>query len=339
MSPFVALWIGGSLLAGSFAGQTVISPAVCHTTVERSIALAGRVDSLVAAERGTAVWALLGAPSSQVRFLPHDSLAVLLGQSAKAGALQLPAYIDAPGVAASPDGRYLYALIDSSLLTIDSSSATVAARQDLRLQAIGWPAALTVGPNGDLYLIGQPAGAMAAQAYAFRPDSQLAVRLLWRTPLGLTHAGAWLGLAGNGKLAVYSPDQSDARGVVGLFDTATGILRRSYALSIAPVTASAALNRLYTAGAGVIRALALDSGVPIALASGDGPLAVGDQGLVAFTSDGKLVLARGGDLRRVLALPFPGSVAPTALALRGSTLLVGNRFGITQIQLDSCHPA
>ena len=187
--------------------------------------LPGRVDSLLAT-KGDDVLALIGHPGSSVRFLPHDTLAII--SAAGVRTISLPFYLAAPGLAVSPDRTRLYTLVDSTLLTFAAPTGALLARQDLHLQAIGWPAAITTGPNGDLYLIGQPANVMETQAYAFRPDHQ-AVRQQWRAALGLTHAGAWLGLAGNNELAVYQPDQSDARGNVALLALGNGTLRRSYA--------------------------------------------------------------------------------------------------------------
>jgi hypothetical protein len=178
---------------------------------------------------------------------------------------------------------------------------------------------------------------MAAQAYAFRPDSQHTPRLRWRKALGLTHAGTWIGLAGDGQLAVYLPNQYDDQGTVALLDLSQGMLRLSYAVALPPIAADANLRRLYLAGAGWVRAIALDSGAPVATVSGAAPLAVGDaNGLVAFLSADQIVVARGDRLDTVLALPYPRSLPPTALAWQGPTLLVGNARGITRVALDEC---
>ena len=292
--------------------------------------LPGRVDSLLPTNGGD-VLALIGSANSSVRFLPHDTLAIV--SAAGVRTISLPLYLAAPGLAVSPDGTRLYVLVDSTLLTFAATTGALLARQDLPLQAIGWPAAIAAGANGDLYLIGQPANVMETQAYAFRPD-QRTVRQQWRSALGLTHAGAWLGLAGNNELAVYQPDQSDARGNVALLDLDNGMQRRSYPVSIAPIAASAAQNRLYLAGAGVIHALALRSGASVASVDGDTPVAAGDaRGLVAFVRAGHLVVARGDTLAPLVTLAFPGGMAPTALAWQGSTLLIGTARGIMSTQI------
>lgn len=317
------------------APEPYVARADAHTNAVSyagaSRALPGRVDSLFADTPGDVVLALIGRPGSTLQFLPHDTLAVVAAAGVRL--ITIPNYLTAPGLAASPDGKRLYVLTDSTLLTLTGITMEVAARQNLRLQAIGWPAALTVSPSGDLFLIGQPAGAMEAQAYAFRADARGMMRPLWKVALGLTHAGAWMGLAGSGQLAVYLPDQSDVKGDVALLTLNTGTLRRSYAVPTAPAAADAAADRLYLAGTNTVQALTLRSGVPVARVSGATPLAVSSAlDRVAFVRAGSLVVARAENLATVITLPFPGGLAPTALTWQGSMLLVGTARGITTLQ-------
>jgi len=322
----------------SFTSAAQAAP-VCRATVVRSLALPGRADSLLALGGGAGVVALVGKPGSPIRFLPHDTLDLLRldGSAETVQSIDLPAYVIPPGLASGPSGKQLYLVLDSQLLTLDGTSGRLAARQDLALRPIGWPAAVTTGANGDIYLVGQPPGAMEAQLYAFRPAGGGVLRLRWSQRLGLTHAGTWVGPAGHGLLAVYMPDQSDFQGTIALFAAASGSLVRTYAVTSPPAAASPALNRLYQAGAGTVAAFALASGAPEAKVSGDGPLAVNEaQGLVAFVRAGYLVVARASDLRPLLTIAFPSGLVPTALAWQPSALVVGNAHEITQVRLDTC---
>jgi hypothetical protein len=317
---------------------TRAAPA-CHPLATALLALPGRVDTLLAPDAGGTIMALVGHAGSRIRFLPHDTLDMIDAHSPShtVRSIPIPLYIAAPGAAASRDGRHLYALVDSTLLTFDGASERLIAKQNLSLQAIGWPAAITTGPNGVIYLVGQPAGVMETQAYAFRPDNHQALRLLWRSPLGLTHAGTWIGLAGDEQLAVYVPDQSDTKGTIALLDINRGARGATYAVPMPPVAADIAKDRLYLAGAGTVRAIALRTGEPVATVSGDIPLAADSRsGLVAFVRGNRLVVAHGGDLGTAIALPFPGALPPTALAWQRSTLLGGNARGIVRIGLAGC---
>ncbi|HWE64970.1 MAG TPA: hypothetical protein VHB98_24920 [Chloroflexota bacterium] len=319
------------------SGAAHAAPA-CHPVSQTLLALSGRVDSLLAAGTSGTALALVAQPGSAVRFLPHDSLAVFATGDAEAGArtIRLPPYLMAPGLAARTDGSRFYVLVDSTLLTLDGSGRLVA-RQDLSMQAIGWPAAITTDASGNLYLIAQPAGAAAAQAYGLMPYRHGVLRIRWQTALGLTHAGSWIGLAGNALLAVYLPDQHDVHGTVALLDSGHGTMRSSYALPVPPIAADALRDRLYVDDAGRIRAFALHTGAPIAAVSGAAPLAVGGAlGLVAFVDGQLLIVARSDNLRRVLAIPFPGGMTPTALAWQGESLLVGAARGVSRIRLDQC---
>ncbi len=310
----------------------------CRPVVQPLITLPGRVDSLLAASESGAVMALVGQPGSPVRYLPHDSLVVFhTGQSRSAATTtSLPQYFAAPGLAATMDGR-LYVLVDSTLLTLDALTGRVTARQDLAMQAIGWPAAITTDPHGTIYLVGQPAGALADQVDAFVPDGKRVLRLRWRAPLGTTHAGTWIGLADPHTLAAYAPTQQDVHGTVALLDLRAGAAVHSYSLPAPPVADDAALDRIYVGDAGTIRAFTLTTGKPIATVAGATPLAANvGTGLVAFVRDRSIVLADPNNLRVLRKLPFPHGASPTALAWQGLNLLVGTDNGITSVGLAGC---
>src|SRR5262249_51210724 len=141
----------------------------------------------------------------------------------------------------------------------------------------------------------------------------------------------------DGKLAAYVPDQHDEHGEVVLIDRRQGLLRRSYAATLPPVAVSPTLQRLYLVGAGLIRAVSLTTGLPVATAGGEAPFAASSTGgLVAFVRAGRLVVARGDNLRALLTASIPGDLPPTALAWQGQTVLVGTARGITRIQLENC---
>jgi hypothetical protein len=321
---------------GTPAGNPARAIADCRAAVEISTPLPGRVDTVLATTAAGPVVALIGQAGSPVRFLPHDTLEVVPGarQPGPVHAVSLPPYLAAPGLAATADGARVYVLVDAQLLTL--AGGRLAARQNLALQAVGWPAAITTGPGADVYLLGQPSTAMEAQAYAFAPATGQKLRLRWRVPLGLTHAGAWLGLAGPTRLAVYLPDQHDAQGTMLLLDTHSGGLLGSYQVPVPPAAASIPMERLYLVGAGWVRALALQSGTPVASVAGNVPLAVSSTGLVAYLHAQQVVVARGDTLRPVLALPFPRGRVPTALAWLGTTLVAGTAQGLTRIRLGAC---
>ncbi len=326
-------------LAWSAPPSNVTAAAsTCHATIRVALALPGRVDSLQAAGTTGSVLALVGHPGSRVRFLPRDNLEVLYAghSAAPSRVVTIPQYLMAPGLATRPDGARLYLLEDNRLLTLDGASGTILARQQLPLQAIGWPAAITAD-NTAVYLIGQPGNAWAAQAYALVADGNGAMRARWRVSLGLTHAGSWIGLAGGDQLAVYLPDAYDAHGTIELVDRTSGAQHQSYDLTAPPIAADAMADRLYLAEGGMIRALALRSGTAIAAAPGSSPLAVDPVvGLVAYARDDRLMVAGAAGLRPLLELPMPGGVPPTALAWQGSRLIVGNARGVVSLQRHGC---
>jgi hypothetical protein len=329
----------GMLAPTAPAGSVTRAAPACRPSVQPLLTLPGRVDTLLVPDAGRTILALVGRAGSHIRFLPHDTIDLIDADSPSptVRSIPIPLYIAAPGTAASRDGRRLYALVDATLLTFDGTGTRLIAKQNLSLQAIGWPAAITTGPEGEIYLVGQPSGAMETQAYAFRPDAHGVLRLSWRSPLGLTHAGTWIGLAGDGELAVYVPDQSDTRGVMALLDAIRGAMRASYKIPIPPVAAAAAVDRLYLAGAGTVRGIVLRTGKPVAAVRGDTPLAAGSSsGLVAFVRGNRLVVAHGGDLRTAMTLPFPDALPPTALAWQRAALLVGNARGIARLELTGC---
>jgi hypothetical protein len=317
--------------------MTNAAPA-CHATSQTSLVTPGRVDTLQTAGTIGSVLALVGQPGSRLRFLPRDTLEVLRAGQAAAPAhgVNIPRYLMAPGLASRPDGGRFYLLADNRLLALDGESGALLATQALSLQAIGWPAAIAADDTA-VYLIGQPSNAWTAQAYAFVAAGNGALRLRWHVPLGLTHAGSWIGLAGGEQLAIYLPDEHDAHGTIELVDRASGHQRQSYDVAGPPVAADASANRLYLAEGGTIHALALHSGTLAATAPGSPPLAVAPTlGLAAYARSGRLIISDASNLRTLLELTPRAMLVPTALAWQGSRLLVGTMRGVIIIEVSGC---
>jgi hypothetical protein len=327
-----------TLLWSGFAARSSDAAPLCRVGPQVSLALPGPVDSLASGPADNTL-ALIGKPGSSIRFLPHDSLVELHTEAPSriVSTMSLPTYLTAPGLAIPPTGSNQYVLVDSTVLTIDGADGRAIARRNIAMQAIGWPAAITADASGDIYLVGQPSGVMEAQAYAFKVDSSGTLRRIWRAPLGLTHAGTWIGLTSTKLLAVYMPNAYDVKGTVLLLDRANGKPRGNYAVSMPPVAADGSRDRLYLAGTGAVHVLELHSGVQVATVIGDMPLAPNSRlGLAAFVRAGRLVVASMADLNPVLTIPIPGRIPVLALAWQGTNLLVGNARGVTHISLDGC---
>ncbi len=316
------------------------SEAVCTPIVRASWSVPGRLDSLLAVPSAGATVALVGPVASDVPFLPHDDLLILAPDGRVRARVVVPPYLMPPGLAASTAVRgTLYAVVDTALLAIDVGKGRIVARWPLDVQALGWPAAVAVGSRGRVYVAGQPATGRAAVLDALMVSAQSPLRVVWRAPLGLTHAGLWLGLAGHGRVAAYLPDADDVHGTIALFDERAGALRASYAVPVSPAGADAARDRLYLDDAGTIRTLRLRNGAPVASAPGTGPLALSSaRGLLAFAGDDAVVLAAAGSLRPLARIPLRG-VRALAFTPDGATLLVGRRNGLTRIDVGRCGAA
>jgi hypothetical protein len=331
--------LAGSLVWGSPATRPVQAASACRAVAGYSLTLPGRVDDILASGTSGRVLVLVGRAGSSLPYIPHDSLTIVGadGHTARSQPAALPPYVMPPGLAAVPGGGRVYMLADSLILTVDSLSGRTLAWQDLGLQAIGAPAAISTASGGDVFLIGQPADAYEAQAYGYRPDSHGRLQERWRTPLGPTHAGSWIGIAAGGLVAVFGPDQHDQHGTIALLSQADGTLRGSYQLLMPPAAADAGRDRLYLAGAGKIYAVQLGTGRVVTTVDGEAPLAANPAtGLVAFPRDGRIEVARSEDLHDVFSVAIPGGMTPTALAWSGSTLLVGSTHGLSRILLDGC---
>jgi hypothetical protein len=314
--------------------------AVCTPIVRASWRLPGRVDSLLAVPSVGATVALVGPAASGVPFLPHDDLLILAPNGRVRARVAVPPYTMPPGLAASTTVRgTLYAVVDTALLAIDSGKRRIVARWPLDVQALGWPAAVAVGSRGRIYVAGQPATGRAAILDALTVSAHGPPRVVWRAPLGLTHAGLWLGLAGHGRVAAYLPNADDVHGTIALFDERSGALRASYAVPVSPAGVDAARDRLYLDDAGTIRALRLRDGAPVASAPGTGPLALSSaRGLLAFVRDDAVVLAAAGSLRPLARMSLRG-VRALAFTPDGATLLVGQRNSLTRIDVGRCGAA
>jgi hypothetical protein len=288
----------------------------------------GRIDSLLASISSPFSMALVGQPGSRLPFLPHDRV-VLFNPAGKTESLALPTYETAPGLAGEGLDRRAYLLVDSTLLTIDSATGRLLARDPLAAQAIGWPAAIAADAWGNIYFVGQPAGTMAAQAYAVSSGGGARPRPRWRASLGLTHAGTWIGLAGDRQVAVYVPDQHDAAGTIFLLDRERGTLRRSYAVPMPPSASDVSGTKLFLVGTGRVESRDLRSGALGASTRGEAPLAASSAaGLVAFARGNNVVVANSSTLQPVTVFAAPEGVPPTALAWQGRDLLLGNAEGL-----------
>jgi len=292
---------------GSVAGAGGLS-------IRRSLAIPGRIDSVLTLPSGQ-VAALVGSVSSPIRFLPHDDLLRVTLSSGAIQRITLPPYVVPPGLAASSGG--LAAVVDDVLFRMAGAGRLVV-RHPLDMAAVGWPAAVTADSSGRLYVAGQKASAWSAQVEALNPLG----KVLWRAPLGLTHAGIWVGMAGPSELAAYLPDAHDAQGTLALFDTHAGRLGASYALPAAPLAIDAARGLLYLSTDGTIETLALGSGRPLFTVPGAGPLALdSSSGSVAFMRGNEVVIAAPQTLRTEAALWLPGVITLTFMP--DDTLLAG----------------
>ena len=336
-------WVGvACLLVTTTTRQSVVvrPEAVCTPIVRASWRLPGRVDSLLIVPSAGATVALVAPATSGVPFLPHDDALILARDGRVRARVVVPPYTTPPGLAASTTMRgTVYAVVDTALLAIDSGKGRIVARWPLDVQALGWPAAVAVGPRRRVYVAGQPATGRAAVLEALTVSAQGPLRVAWRTALGLTHAGLWLGLAGHGRVAAYLPNADDVHGTIALFDERAGALRASYAVPVSPAGADAARDRLYLDDAGTIRTLRLHDGAPVASAPGTGPLALSSaRSVLAFVRDDTVVLAAGGSLRPLARMPLRGA-RTLAFTPDGATLLVGQSNSLTQIEVGRCGAA
>jgi len=135
-------------------------------------------------------------------------------------------------------------------------------------------------------------------------------RIVWRAPLGLTHAGIWLSVAGRGLVAAYLPNADDVHGTIALFDDRSGALRASYNVPVSPAGADPVHDRVYLDDAGTIRVLTLREGRPVAAISGERPLALDPvHNVLAFKSDNAVVLASAPTLRPLARVPMSDALS------------------------------
>jgi hypothetical protein len=314
------------------------APHACRLTIRNVARLQERIDSLLAVHRARAVIALAGRPVASGRFLPHDHLTVLTFAGHLRARIGLPQYTTPPGMAAMANGRSVYIVVDDRLLHFDPVTSRFLGSRRLDVQALGWPGAIASETGGRLYLVGQPRSASLpfAVVESILVAHSGSLRVLWRHPLGTTHAGIWLGLAAGGRLAVYIPNADDVAGTVALLDERTGSLRSSYPIPAPPLAADRSRSRLYLEDAGVIQARSLVNGRLVAVVPGSGPIAVDAAlGTVAFRRRDAIVLATARELRSLAVVRLSG---PTAVGydVNGSMLLAGFREGLAEIDVKGC---
>jgi len=321
--------------------RPVAAAPLCRAHVRSDLKLSARIDSVLALRSDGSALALAGPPGSSARFLPHDNL-LLLGRPGGRGAttIRLPPYTTPPGIGLAPGTKDAYVLLDTKLLLLDARAASVRFRWPLNVQALGWPAAMTDAPDGRVYIVGQPGnGSPAAVVEALRTIRDRPVRVLWRRPLGLTHAGIWLARAGGNRLAVYVPDAHDLAGTVELLDAHSGLPLGTYPVPGPPIALDPRAERLYVDAGGELHTLSLVHGATSGTQSarpGFIPFAVDPSlGVVAFVGAHGLVLASSRSLRTLAVLPV-SDVTALAFTPNGSILLVARRGELLKVDLGRC---
>jgi hypothetical protein len=309
--------------------------------VQSDLKLAERIDIVVALRSDGSAITLAGPLRSSARFLPHDNL-LLLGRPGTRGAttIRLPPYNTPPSISLAPGTKDAYVLLDTRLLLVDAGAGRVRFRWSLDLQALGWPAAMTIALDGRVYIAGQPSiGSPAAVVEALSATPGRPVQVLWRRSLGLTHAGIWLARDGGNRLAVYIPDAHDLAGTVELLDARAGLPLGTYPVPGPPIALDARAERLYVDAGGELHGLSLVHGATSgtqAARPGFIPFAVDPSlGVVAFVGAHGLVLASLRSLRALDVLPVS---AVTALDFTpdGSMLLAARRGEQLKVDLGQC---
>jgi hypothetical protein len=314
-----------------------------------------RIDSLLGVPPPGVAVALVAQPSLlertggavDARFLPHDSLTVLSARTPHGSSIiRLPPYITPPGLARSPAASAVYVAVDTALLRLDPSSGRITARWRLDIQSLGWPAAVTAATNGRVYIAGQryDTGLQTAMIEALDVTRSGSPHVIWRSRLGITHAGIWVGVANHQEIVAYAPDMHDVSGTISLLDARSGALRGAYWASEPPTALDPLHNRIYFEGAGIVRALTLDHGIPVGSTAGTGPLAVAaGRGLIALTRTAGgypvVLLASARTLApraRVLIHARGETVRALAFSPDTSRLVVGLSSGWLEVNLKRC---
>jgi hypothetical protein len=220
---------------------------------------------------------------------------------------------------------------------LDTRTARIVRTWTLDMQAVGWPAAIAEA-GGRLFIAGQPQSGTgaAARLEALTIGKNGALRLLWRTQLGLTHAGIWLGPVGPHALAGYLPDAHDFHGWITVWDSRNASLRVAFAATAPVLAADAGLNRLYLNTAGRMESISAATGAASGRQSGSPPFAVDEsRGLVAYSRSNRVVVASARSL-----LPLGSVSLPAARSLGadadGAELLVGTPTGLARVDLGVC---
>jgi hypothetical protein len=252
--------------------------------------------------------------------------------------IDLPTSIAPPGLAALEGGKDLIVVLDDRVLVLGAASASVIHQASLDIAAVGWPAAV-VGFGDRFYIAGQPRSSFVATARleAFETwHNGTRLRALWRTNLGLTHAGIWLGVTEHHQLAGYLPDAHDLAGSLVTWSTLNGRLLATYDAPGPILAVDSDLNHFYGSVGGRVYTRALSRSGAIQERPGTQPVTVdSSRGLLLFARGKAVVVASARTLRPLGAIRLRHARS-MAVADDGATLFVGLPTTLVRLDLASC---
>jgi hypothetical protein len=302
------------------------------------MATAGPVDGVLSLRRSTVL--LVGGMRGGQQFLTDDHLVVVDTRRLRARArIVLPRYMVPPSLAELHGGRSVAVVVDDRVLLLRAADGQVTQRWHLDMQAVGWPAAMASVGNR-LYLAGQPSSSSmpTARLEALEiGDKGNRLRTVWKTSLGLTHAGIWLGAVGPNMIAAYLPDAHDLAGYITAWDVRNGALLGSYTAPGPTLAADPRLDRLYGSVGGRVYARSLSRGAPVIERTGTGPMAADpERGLLLFARGTRIMVLSARTMSPIGAVRLAGARA-IGLGAGGSALYVGLSSQLVRVNLASCH--